>query len=87
MISYDEEFLKGKGFDSDISHTTSYSRSGYVCFYKQITWNEDDGFGEETIDNRSFWYKIKSYLEPSATQNHIICSVIPYAQEVKVEGS
>lgn len=86
MITYDIDFLKEKGFDSDASKQMSYSKEGYICFYKQIKWDEDYGFGA-SIDNRSFWYKIKSYLEPSATQNHIICSVVPYAQEVKVDGT
>ena len=34
MISYDREFLLGKGFDTDDGAMLHYSKNGYVCFYK-----------------------------------------------------
>jgi len=34
MITYDIDFLKEKGFDSDASKQMSYSKEGYICFYK-----------------------------------------------------
>ena len=86
MISYDREFLLGKGFDTDDGAMLHYSKTGYVCFYKQIygkrvgeNLNFQIDKQEQSIgyDNRSFWYRIKPYYEPTAVRNHILCKVIP----------
>ena len=86
MISYDREFLLGKGFDTDDGAMLHYSKNGYVCFYKQIygkrvgeNLNFQINKDEQIIgyDNRSFWYRIKPYYEPTAVRNHILCKVIP----------
>lgn len=102
MLNYDKDFLASKGFDTDDGQVMHYSKPGYICFYKQIvnvkssidpdvdkqmkSYEFNVLYGEEDYDDRSFWYSIKSYYEPSATQNHIICRVIPNGDIDKVEN-
>jgi hypothetical protein len=41
MLAYDKDYLVNRGFTTDIdipeAEKPSYSKSGYVCFYKQIS--------------------------------------------------
>ena len=96
MITYDKDFLLEKGFDTDEGKTLHYSKPGYVCFYKAIKGNTEEpdpetnqiklNFSTSGYDDRSFWYKIKPYLEQNATQNHILCRVLPQGDIEGVES-
>lgn len=130
MLTYDLSYLKERGFVSDaeidIENRPSYSKDGFICFYKQIQElieeeepeeeelpenpeggnpeggdeiegenPEDEDETEEEVniflreegekkiscDTRDFWYKIRSYYEPNAGKNYIICKVIPKDSE------
>lgn len=100
MLTYDKDFLQGKGFTCPEKQT----KTGYIEFYKKIekilkstlredqydSWGEEGkGFtlveGNDAYDDRSFWYKIKSQLDTGFTNNDIICRVVLATDTKEVE--
>lgn len=97
MLTYDIASLTGRGFvtDEGLTNKPSYSKDGFVCFYKKINATYNDAtetydytktttINSESIiyDERSFWYMIKSYYEQTTTQNFIICKIVPEGESV-----
>lgn len=62
--------------NADPGVTSTYSRTGYVCFYKTIGGNEIDERVEINDEDRYFTYRIKDYYSQSFTNNTIYCRVV-----------
>ena len=83
LLTYDKDYLVNTlGFitDADAKEKTEYSLDNYVYFAKKVLAKEekekDPETGEEIVKlddtTRIFVYKIKSFYEPSATNNTIL---------------
>ena len=93
MLTVDIDELITHGFvtDYEMNPKPPYSKTGYICFYKQVQGEKDES-GKWTFldgngfDTRDFWYKIKPYYDASASINSIKCEFRAAADNDIVSG-
>lgn len=79
MLKYElEDFDASWSNDANVDPevTSTYSRIGYVCFYKTVGGNEIDERVEINDEDRYFTYRIKDYYSQSFTNNTIYCRIV-----------